>query len=288
MRFFPRFSYPRENQIYILPTIYGFWYGVMTLLSLIIAFYYQNNMTFILGFLSLVFGLVSLIQTHFHLKDVPFNLEYIEEGHAKEQLRVEIRAQVDQTHESYGVERNKIQYKCDARGVIRVTYSNHLRGKHSFENIKVFTDFPFGLFKSWRWIFISKNYYSYPSLEGPLLVAENFTGENSVLFKKEMDDVSKLDKWRQGDSVRHILWRKTTPQSTLIVKKREDAGNSMPYLDIDHYLIPFSEKRLSQVTKTVHHYFKKRTPLVVLFNKSEKLVSDSNSYKEIMERLSEL
>ena len=64
-----------NRRLYILPTRFGYLFGMMLLLLFFAAANYQNSMAFVLTFMLTSLGIISLWHTHKNLRDITVKLQ---------------------------------------------------------------------------------------------------------------------------------------------------------------------------------------------------------------------
>lgn len=288
MKKFKYWKYPRDGQIYILPTWYGFWYGVMVFLSLLIAFYYQNNFTFVLVFLFTAFGVISLVQTHFHLKSFQVKILSIESNHVDKNILFKSLIERGKLAETllFSISGdNAVTYEESGKCVWRERYSK--RGKRKVSKFMTATEFPFGLFRAWRWTYCDYDFYIYPKLSDEGISFRQILNEGEGnRGELGMEDISSLERWKKGDSYRHILWRKFSPFRQWQVKKFQGGAAQVIHLSFDQLQLD-KEEYISRCTKSLRDFYKATdVDLKVLWGDHTYSV-DEKVYYLIMEKLAE-
>lgn len=154
--------------LYILPSAFGWAYGMVILTLLLCAINYQISAVFLLTFLLAITGMISAWQAHANLKGLSISCLTIDDVHQGEKIQVELFINgVDETR--YGV-----QYQIDSQEPMTLeklapkgrklilSLPAERRGCHQPPFIRFSSPFPFGLFKVWGYAFFDQKYYVYP------------------------------------------------------------------------------------------------------------------------------
>ena len=250
-----------NRRLYILPTRFGYLFGVMLLFLFLAAINYQNSMAFVLTFMLTSLGLISLWHTHKNLLGIRVNLLLprpvfcgescelkFEISHVNQSRRYAIGIQYDQLPPVY------VKLEPQASSTATIKLPTRRRGQFKPCGITVFTRYPTGLFHAWGWLRFDLPLLIYPRpLMDPKLQAslvEQFDGQTST-STIEGDDFAGLREHRIGESLRHISWKAYAQGKGLLTKTFQ--GHARPSLWIDWQLLTHGslEDKLSFMTALV-------------------------------------
>lgn len=161
------------GNLYILPSLFGWAYGVVLLTLLLCAINYQISTLFFLTFLQALTGLISAWTAHGNLKNISVTCMEIED--CQKGGRVQALLFID----SGGIERYDLDYQINGEEKIKLpclpkegigislSLPAARRGLFHLPVIRFSSHFPFGLFQVWGYAFFNKQYYVYPAPTSP-------------------------------------------------------------------------------------------------------------------------
>lgn len=161
------------SNLYILPSLFGWAYGVVLLTLLLCAINYQISTIFFLVFLQALAALISAWTSHANLKNIRIRCLSVED--CSKGLLVQVVLFLD----PQGLARYDIDYQIaqqpsftlaclPAQGLqITLSLPSTQRGRFNLPVIRFSSHYPFGLFQVWGYTFFDKHYYIYPAPESP-------------------------------------------------------------------------------------------------------------------------
>lgn len=230
-----------NRRLYILPTRFGYMFAIMLLLLFFAAINYQNSMAFVLTFMLISLGIISLWHTHKNLLGINVSLqiprpvfcgEYCEfnfdVSHANNSMRYAIGLQYADQAPVYV----KLEPEGNTEAKMKIPTAH--RGQFKPMGITVFTRYPTGLFHAWGWLKFDLPVLVYPRpAENARLqqnMVEQYDGQTST-STIEGDDFAGLREHREGESLRHISWKAYAQGRGLLTKTFQ--GHARPSLWID-------------------------------------------------------
>ena len=250
-----------NRRLYILPTRFGYLFGVMLLFLFLAAINYQNSMAFVLTFMLTSLGIISLWHTHKNLLGIRVNLLIprpvfcgescelkFEISHVNHSRRYAIGIQYDQLPPVY------VKLGPEGSSTATIKLPTRRRGQFKPCGITVFTRYPTGLFHAWGRLWFDLPLLIYPRpLEDPKLqesLIEQFDGQTST-STIEGDDFAGLREHRIGESLRHISWKAYAQGKGMLTKTFQ--GQARPSLWIDWQQLTHGtlEDKLSFMTALV-------------------------------------
>lgn len=245
----------KKQKIYIIPTEYGFMYGMGIFICLIAGAVYNNNLAFLLCFFLVALFLIGMVQTHNNLKNIFIErIEfYLSPSHSAGRGVIWLKSQSLEGHS---------QIKIKAEGSddniqidIPYVYKNSLTPFYfSFETsdwgikeitkLTVSTRFPFGFFYVWQVVKqpIAYKIFPYPKGDLSLPYWGDSQDQEAALVHQKGNDFSEHRNYQFGESHRHIDWKVYARSDQLLVKKFEDGLSRSCFLDIDQVPLDGDEK----------------------------------------------
>lgn len=226
-----------RRRIYVLPTGFGVAFGLLLFVMLIGALNYGNNpavlLTCLLGATcgaSLFFGFRML--SGLRLASLRAG-----EAHAGEVLPVQFHFGAD------GRARNALRLRGGAGDVVftltatddtevALPLPTQRRGWFRPGRVRIWTDYPLGLFQAWSWVHPDAAFLVYPSVEArvpPLPAGAGQQGDQAHAGASE--EHSGLRDYRTSDASRLIAWKASVRHDTLLVRDAERRSGEMLVLD---------------------------------------------------------
>ncbi len=234
-----------NRRLYILPTGFGYLFAVMLLFLFLAAINYQNSMAFVLTFMLVSLGILSLWQTHRNLLGITIKLQTprpiffgedcllkFEVSHPNNSRRFAIGIQYANQIPVYLT----LEPEAKVEAVLKIPGLR--RGQFRPSGITVFTRYPTGLFHAWGWLKFDLPILIYakprPGARLQQSLVEQYDGQTAT-STIEGDDFAGLREHRAGESLRHISWKAFAQGKGLLTKTFQ--GNARPSLWIDWFQI---------------------------------------------------
>jgi uncharacterized protein (DUF58 family) len=263
-----RFVRPREpeafpvelhrRRIYVLPTRFGLFFGVLLGAMGVGALNYNNNPALLLMLLLAGAAQTSLLGAHLQLSGLRFVAVSADPVPAGTPIQLRLHARAG----TRGRARRGLRVDC-AEGVAMLTLEEGVgdaelalptqrRGWLDVPRLRVSTTRPLGLVRAWSWIWPEQPLLVYPAPEtdGPPL--PDGAGEAAAARLHPLgDDVHHLRAYRRGDSPRTIAWKPTARLGNLLVREYERPQSADIELDwlLLHGLDP--EARIRRLARWV-------------------------------------
>lgn len=252
----------RSRRIYILPTRTGLLFAATLLIMLVGSINYNSSLGHGVTFLLVGIGLASMVQTHRNVAGLRLRSGRAPAVFAGELARFPVHLQAD------GPDRVAVALQgADGpptvgdvaagdglESCLTVRRPAHQRGRLSAGRVRVFTEYPMGLFRAWTWVTLDAACIVYPAPETgdvPPPVPyphEHGSREGSAAG---VDDFQGLRGYRPGDSPRRIAWKRLPPDGDPVTKQFEGQGSSEVWLDWEPLQGLEAERRLSRLCRWV-------------------------------------
>lgn len=224
------------RQVYILPTLKGLYYAITLVVMFIWSTNYGLSLGFILLFLALMVFLVFAVFTvrnvsNIRLQGVATAPVFLNDS-PKFTLRVEKLESLDKIS-LYALRNNQksnlLSLIEDKDDLFQIPDSQLKRGLHVLDYVKIETQYPLGLFRSWFWLKVEESLLVYPTPKGKLpipvvLKSQGHKDKNQTSFGSE--DFFGLREYQFGDSMKHIVWKKSQGNQIMAKQFADNAGES--------------------------------------------------------------
>jgi len=215
-----------RHRIYVLPTRFGLMFSAVLLVMLMGALNYNNNPALLLTCLLGAACYQSVFQAFRCINGVQLASLQGEPCHAGEPLYVNVTFHAD------GRPRRSLRMRvadhetvfdiAGGDGRVRTSVPAPQRGWRRLGRIRLYSEYPFGLFQVWSWLNPEFAALVYPRLEiaaPPLPHADDAAAE--VATKRSGDEFGMLRDYHPSDPRRSIAWKASARHDTLLVKEFE-------------------------------------------------------------------
>lgn len=246
------------RHIFVLPTKFGWGFGVMLILMALGGLNFNNNMALMLVFL---LGTIAQLTTLIAYRNLSgLNIDSIhsepvfcgETAHFRifisngdERQRFAILA-------GFGQPQDCRDFKLNCSESLHLKHPTLKRGWLEMPSFRLETRFPLGLFKAWSWIFPQTRCLVYPSpaRKAPPL-PKTGRGPAGRAAKGDGEQVHGLRKYQPGDSIQRVAWRASARHDELYSLEMEAPREDACELDWDLLQGCDLETRLSILTAWV-------------------------------------
>ena len=244
------------NHLYILPTRHGITFFISLLIILLAAINYEISLGYMLVFLLTAIGFLGIIHTHInlnHLKVSITNAPAVFAGQNAE-FPISITALKNKNHFGIILQSDvglvaKTDINESTNNVIAsLPVKTSQRGRLKLKRIKIYSEYPFGLFHVWSWLELDAQCMVYPH-PVPYTLRNHghhkLTG-TKVTNENGYDDFAGIRKYQKGDAPNHLAWKAIARSGELQTKYY--AAETSPIQLISWYQLPDSmdiEQRLS-------------------------------------------
>jgi uncharacterized protein (DUF58 family) len=250
----------QRHRIFILPTRYGLLFAALTFVMLIGSANYGNSAGFLLTFLLIGAGLVSILHTYRNLAGLSFRAGRCEPVYCGDRARYTILVRNDGAYarQALGVqsEDNPLRFldiEPDTEARIEIGAPTRRRGRRRLGLVTVFSTWPLGLFRAWSLVALDANciVYPKPARYAALPRVAGDRGEASAQPAPGSDDFHGHREFQPGDPPRHIDWKAAARGQKLYTKLFVDDQGGEVWLDWDEHEGIDSEQRLARLCRAV-------------------------------------
>ena len=250
----------RPRRVYILPTGVGLVFGLMVFAMLLGSMNYNNNLSFILTFILIGIGFVSMHQCQRNLVGLELSFAGTNPVFAGQAIRFRVAITNQSKSARYGIRIYHDKTESDVHDlqpgeskIFILPVSTDHRGWVQLERFGIRTLFPFELFRSWAWLHMDLRGLVYPDpaenppAPPPSRVAQGHRQHDA----RGEEDFAGLRKYHIGDSPRHVAWKAYARSGQLLSKQFAGADTSSQWFDFDEIEANGIETRLSVLTQWI-------------------------------------
>ncbi len=248
------------GRVYILPTGIGLVFGIMAFAMLLGSMNYNNNLSFVLTFLLVGIGLVSMHQCQRNLVGLELAFAGAESVYAGQAMRFRIAVTNNSKNARYGIRlyhdavtSESMDLAAGESRVFTLAVPTDRRGWLRLQRFGIRTLFPFELFRSWAWLHmdIAGLVYPQPAENAPepppTMVAHGHRQHDA----RGEEDFAGLRRYHAGDSPRHVAWKAYARSGQLLSKQFAGADTSSQWFDFDDLGDIDTEQRLAVLTRWI-------------------------------------
>lgn len=249
----------QRNRIFILPTRYGLLFALLGFVMLLGASNYNNSAGFLLTFLLLSVGLVSILHTYRNLAGLSFragrcppvfcgdNAQYsviVDNARGTTRYALGLLAEGEfQYHDIPPTGEHRLLIRAETKR----------RGYRRLGTMTVVSRFPLGLFRAWSIISLDTAclVYPRPAVQASLHEDPGSSGTDRQSASHGDDDFLGYRDYQAGDSPRHIDWKAAARGQRLYTKQFAANEGDVLWLDWDACEDGNTEARLSRLCRAV-------------------------------------
>ncbi|MEM9184437.1 MAG: DUF58 domain-containing protein [Pseudomonadota bacterium] len=247
-----------RRQIYIVPTRFGLFFGLVLLVLLLGALNYNNNMALLFTFLLSALGLLTPLYTVRNLSGME-----VLKVHAAPVFAGETAEFVVTVMNPSSTPRPMVWARADkeatfnqvapqGRADLGVTAPAPERGWLDMPRSRLYTTFPVGLFYAWTYLNPKARCLVYPALE--VDAPELPMGSNRGTGQPERsgdEEWSGLRDYQAGDPSRSIAWKVVARSNQMVTKTFSDHRSEQLHLDFNELQGLSTEQRLSRLARWI-------------------------------------
>ncbi len=264
-----------RQRIYVLPTRFGLAFSLILLVMLLGALNYNNNPAVLLTCLLGAAAYQSVFQAfrainRLELRAIKaqpcaagdslrLSLIFHAAGSARQGLHLRLEtAAADEAETIFEIDANESKSVSVMQPALR-------RGWQRSGRIRVYNEYPFGMFQAWSWLNPDFRALIYPRAETNAPALPQSGGEAQVqLHHRGGDDLAMLRDYHASDPHRRIAWKASARHEKLLVKEFEQPRGREIVLDWDSLRGLDHEGRISRLAAWVGHAEAARTPYLLV------------------------
>ena len=245
------------RHVFVLPTVFGWGFGLMLVLMALGALNFNNNMALMLVFLLGTITQLTTFIAYRNLSGLTVNSISCEPVFCGESAAFRVFVSNNDERQRFALQAGFGQaqdckdLKLSGSEVFKLSAPTRTRGWLEMPSFRLETRFPLGFFKAWSWIFPQTRclVYPKPAINAPHLPRTGH-GQSGPAIKGDGDDLYGLRKYQPGDSIQRVAWRASARQGDLYSMEMESPQEEACELD---WQLAFgdTENRLSILTAWV-------------------------------------
>jgi uncharacterized protein (DUF58 family) len=246
------------RHIFVLPSKFGFGFGIMLLFMALGGLNFSNNMALLLVFVLGATAQLTTILAYRNMVGISIDsilsepvfcgdpaIFHVYLGNPEDRPRPTIQSGFRQVQDC-------VDLAVQSSTRISLSQPSETRGWLEMEAFRLETRYPLGMFKAWSWMFPKAKCLVYPMpAKNPPPLPRTGSGPTGQAQRGEGDQVHGIREYRQGDSPRRIAWRSSARHDELLTREMETpkdnaceiSWNDLPGVDV--------EERLSILTSWV-------------------------------------
>lgn len=231
----------RADKTYIFPTGFGFAFGSLSFILLVMAIGYGNNILYFFVFLLVAMGLSTTWLTNKNVEAV--RIRDLDVGgcfaNEKNVFRARVENLTSKKTNLWDIEfvaesENQMLNEVQALADVDILWTPQARGFLPFPRIRIQSRFPFKLARAWKYHDVARNFLVYPERKGELdlraLIGQQANRdeaaklENEGLFRDHRD-------FSNSDSPSRIDWKQSIKHQKHLIKNYERSGDRKLIID---------------------------------------------------------
>ncbi len=234
------------NKTFIFPNLYGFMFGGISFVLLLMAMGYANNLLYFFVFFLISVAVTGMWLTNKNVDRIKFEALSNSFLYAKEnnilQLHCFLKAdRFSMIQSVFQIElrlfdrnhKDQKPYNCELiedKSLVPLTFVPERRGTSSLPRVELQSSFPFSMLRAWKYFHDTKNIVIYPERRGsrvlPQLSGLTEEERNYLSTDQQGEDQTGIfshhREYQNNDSVYRIDWKRSAKFNKLFIKKFED------------------------------------------------------------------
>lgn len=216
------------RHVYVMPTVFGAWFGVLLATLLLGGLNFNNNMALLLGFLLAAIALLTTLLAYRNLVGITLAAIGCESVFAGERVRFRIYLKNPESRHRFALQVCSNE-AADARDIgpqetatLLLEQCAPRRGWLDMAPFRIENRFPLGMFRAWSVIIPQTRCLIYPQpAPNPPPLPRTGRGDEGAAKPGEGEHFHALRDYRPGDPLRLIAWRSSARHGTLYTREME-------------------------------------------------------------------
>jgi uncharacterized protein (DUF58 family) len=247
-----------RRRVYVLPTPFGLFVGLLVGTMLLGALNYNNNPALLLALLLAATFMASLMASHLQLSGLRVDAITAEPVHAGAALQLQIALATTDRRPRVGLRLRADRQDALIPGlngpaiIAEVAYPTKTRGWLQPGRIRLSTTQPLGVALAWSWVWPATPLLVYPAVEvdGPALPEPAGTSRQTRVDATG-EELHHLRAYRPGDPRHTIAWKPSARRDVLLVREYEQPVGVEVTLDWTQLAPLTHEARIRRLTHWV-------------------------------------
>ncbi len=216
------------RHIYVMPTLFGVWFGILLAVTLLGGLNFNNNMALLIGFLLAAIAQLTTLLAYRNLVGLELSAIRAEPVFAGETARFQVYLRNPEARHRFAIQLSDgISTACtDIDGnettMLHLPRTANRRGWLKMQPFNLENRFPLGMFRAWSVIIPTAEclVYPRPSLHPPPLPRSG-RGDEGSARAGEGEQFHGLRKYRPGDALKSIAWKSSARHDKLLTREYE-------------------------------------------------------------------
>lgn len=246
-----------RRRIYVLPTLFGLVFGTMLVVMALGALNYNNNPALLLTCLMTATAFLSVLIGFRNLDGLSLRAVQAEPCYAGDLLDVALVFDPgSRRRETLCIAMDSaasvIRGDADSLPRAQLQLQTQRRGYFTLPRIKVFTTWPYGLFRCWSWLNPQQQVLVFPRPEAAAsALPPQPQAADAGNARMRGDEFGALREYRVSDPLRLIAWKASARHDRLLVRDPEQPQNPERVLDFDSLPQLDLEARIARLARWV-------------------------------------
>lgn len=262
-----------SRNIFIMPTRFGFAYLLFVVILFLLGTNYQNNIILLLSYLLASLFITVMLHSFFNFSQLTFLSTAKQCTFANQPAYFPITIKTDKSHfdlNFHFVQQDSLSPKvklerCSVgESQILLPFLSRRRGVYKLGRVKIFSEYPIGLFITWAMLDFSHQLVVYPqpkklSSNHNYLSGEDESDHSENSYRQTsvgIDDFSELKNYIIGESRAKIAWKQLARGQGKLSKHYQNQQGSLRWLKLSDMPSSNLEKKLSFLCFLILEYSK--------------------------------
>lgn len=217
-----------RKRIYVLPTGFGLFLGVMLGAMVLGGLNYNNNPALMLAFVTIAVAHNSLVQAHLTLSGLRLVALHAEPVFAGQPMAVRAAFEATGLRRRPGLELRTpdaeafLDLEPGERGEVVIPFPTETRGWLDPGRLRLSTVRPLGLARAWTWLLPTTRLLVYPAPEtGEVPLPDHGGDSTSRRTRQHGEQPHHLREYRPGDAIKQVAWKPSARSERLLVREYE-------------------------------------------------------------------
>ncbi|MFC1720536.1 DUF58 domain-containing protein, partial [Pseudomonadota bacterium] len=216
------------RHIYVMPTVFGFWFGMLLALTALGGLNFNNNMTLMLGFLLAAIAQLTTLLAYRNQVGIRIDAIRAKPVFAGEAACFKVLLKNPEDRNRFAIQAispesvDCIDIQAQDSGQLSLVQVSGRRGWMQLEPFRIENRFPLGLFRAWSVVIPTARCLVYPKpATNPPPLPNTGRGEHGAAHQGAGEHFHGLREFQPGDPLRRIAWRTSARHQKLYSRVME-------------------------------------------------------------------
>ncbi len=216
------------RQIFILPTRFGWAFGLITLAMVMGSLNFNNNLGLLTAFIVAGLAVNSMLMAFFNLHGLAIRHCWAAPVFAGEAARLRVNLANDDTRPrpslslTSQLQESQFALNHGQSDEIEIEIPTERRGWMQVSRLRIQTHHPLGLFEAWSWFWPEQPVLVWPKPAQPappLPVTGGGSQGSETASEPQGEDFHSLRGWREGDPLHLVAWKQSQRHQSLLARE---------------------------------------------------------------------